>query len=256
MSFTVENLEFYLLVLMRISAFVLTAPFFNYSSIPARMKAALSLVLTIVVIQTLPVIPLSYIGVLGFSILVLKETVVGLILGFLCNVCFYIINFAGQIMDMEMGLAMASLYDPATNVQITVTGNMYSYFVMLMLVVTNSHYYIIRAITDSFSYFNVGQAVFQNGIEGIIMDFMGNYFLIAVRICLPIFCCMMLINVILGVLTRAAPQMNMFVVGIQIKVLAGLVVLVLIMQTLPTVSDFVFTEMKELVSQAIRAFTP
>lgn len=256
MSFTVENLEFYLLVLMRISAFVLTAPFFNYSSIPARMKAALSLMLTIVVIQTLPVIPLSYIGVLGFSILVLKETVVGLILGFLCNVCFYIINFAGQIMDMEMGLAMASLFDPATNVQITVTGNMYNYFVMLMLVVTNSHYYIIRAITDSFSYFNVGQAVFQNGIEGIIMDFMGNYFLIAVRICLPIFCCMMIINVVLGVLTRAAPQMNMFVVGIQIKVLAGLVVLVLIMQMLPTVSDFVFTEMKELVSQAIRAFTP
>ncbi len=256
MSFTVENLEFYLLVLMRISAFVLTAPFFNYNSIPARMKAALSLVLTIVVIQTLPVIPLSYIGVLGFSILVLKETVVGMILGFLCNVCFYIINFAGHVMDMEMGLAMASLFDPATNVQITVTGNIYNYFVMLMLVVTNSHYYIIRAITDSFSYFNVGQAVFQNGIEGIIMDFMGNYFLIAVRICLPIFCCMMLINVILGVLTRAAPQMNMFVVGIQIKVLAGLVVLVLIMQTLPTVSDFIFTEMKELVSQAIRAFTP
>ena len=251
MSFTVENLEFYLLVLMRISAFVLTAPFFNYNSIPARMKAALSLVLTIVVIQTLPVIPLSYIGVLGFSILVLKETVVGMILGFLCNVCFYIINFAGHVMDMEMGLAMASLFDPATNVQITVTGNIYNYFVMLMLVVTNSHYYIIRAITDSFSYFNVGQAVFQNGIEGIIMDFMGNYFLIAVRICLPIFCCMMLINVILGVLTR-----NMFVVGIQIKVLAGLVVLVLIMQTLPTVSDFIFTEMKELVSQAIRAFTP
>lgn len=256
MSFTVENLEFYLLVLMRISAFVLTAPFFNYNSIPARMKAALSLVLTIVVIQTLPVIPLSYIGVLGFSILVLKETVVGMILGFLCNVCFYIINFAGHVMDMEMGLAMASLFDPATNVQITVTGNIYNYFVMLMLVVTNSHYYIIRAIIDSFSYFNVGQAVFQNGIEGIIMDFMGNYFLIAVRICLPIFCCMMLINVILGVLTRAAPQMNMFVVGIQIKVLAGLVVLVLIMQTLPTVSDFIFTEMKELVSQAIRAFTP
>ena len=256
MSFTVENLEFYLLVLMRISAFVLTAPFFNYNSIPARMKAALSLVLTIVVIQTLPIIPLSYIGVLGFSILVLKETVVGMILGFLCNVCFYIINFAGHVMDMEMGLAMASLFDPATNVQITVTGNIYNYFVMLMLVVTNSHYYIIRAITDSFSYFNVGQAVFQNGIEGIIMDFMGNYFLIAVRICLPIFCCMMLINVILGVLTRAAPQMNMFVVGIQIKVLAGLVVLVLIMQTLPTVSDFIFTEMKELVSQAIRAFTP
>ncbi|MCH5264884.1 MAG: flagellar biosynthetic protein FliR [Lachnospiraceae bacterium] len=256
MSFTVENLEFYLLVLMRISAFVMAAPFFNYNAIPTRMKAAISFMLTLVVIQTLPVISLSYTGVLGFAVLVLKETVVGLILGFLCNVCFYIINFAGQIMDMEMGLAMASIYDPSTNVQITVTGNMYNYFVMLLLVVTNTHYYIIRAIIDSFSYFNVGQAVFGNGIEGIIMDFLGNYFLIAIRICLPIFCCMMLINVILAVLTRAAPQMNMFVVGIQIKVMAGLIVLIFMIQTLPTVSDFIFTEMKEIVSQAIRAFSP
>lgn len=256
MKFTVENMEYYLLVVMRISAFVMSAPFFNYRAVPIRMKAAISILLSIVVIQVTPVVTVSYAGMFGFSVLVLKETVIGLILGFMCNVCFYIVNFAGQIMDMQMGLSMANMYDPTTNVQITITGNIYNYFLMLMLVATNMHYYIIRAITDSFSYFNVGQAVFRDGLKDIMIDFMGNYFLIAIRIVLPVFCCMLLINVILGVLTKAAPQMNMFSIGLQIEVFVGVIILILLVQTLPAVSDFIFTEMKEIVTQVIHAFAP
>ena len=257
MRFTVENMEFYLLVLVRMSAFVLSAPFLNYSAIPVRMKAGISILLSIVVIQVIPVVPLSYSGIVGFSVLVLKETVVGLVLGFMCNVCFYIVSFSGQIMDMQMGLSMANMYDPATNIQVTVTGNIYNYFLMLMLVVTNMHYYIIRAITDSFRYFNVGEAIVRTDVlKNLIVDFMANYFLIAVRIVLPVFCCMLMINVILGVLTKAAPQMNMFAVGIQIKVVVGIIILILLVQTLPTVSDFIFQEMKEVITNVVHSFSP
>ena len=256
MSFTIQNMEFYLLVLMRISGFVFMAPFFSYSSIPVRMKAAASFILAIVAIQMVPVVSVSYQGVFGFSIIVLKETAVGMILGFMCNLCFYIINFAGQLIDMELGLSMANMFDPATNVQVTVTGNIYNYFVMLMLVVTNMHYYIIRAIFDSFSYFNVGKAVFRTSLKEIMVDFVANYFLIAVRIVLPIFCCMLIINVVLGVLAKAAPQMNMFVVGIQIKVLVGLILLLILVQTIPSVSDFIFSEMRDVITQVIHGFQP
>ena len=256
MSFTIENMEYCLMVIARVSAFVMTAPFFNYNSIPARMKAAISIMLSILVIQIHPPAAISYTGMIGYSILVVKEIVVGLILGFMCNLCMHIVNFAGQLMDMEMGLSMANMFDPATNVQITVTGNIYNYFMMLLLVVTNMHYYIIRAVFDSFAYFNVGEAVYRGSLKDIMVDFMVNYFIIAFRIVLPIFCCMLIINVVLGVLARAAPQMNMFVVGIQIKVLAGLAMLVVLVQTLPTVSDFIFSEMKDVMSQVIRSFTP
>lgn len=256
MSFTIENMEYCLMVIARVSAFVMTAPFFNYNSIPARMKAAISIMLSILVIQIHPPAAISYTGMIGYSILVVKEIVVGLILGFMCKLCMHIVNFAGQLMDMEMGLSMANMFDPATNVQITVTGNIYNYFMMLLLVVTNMHYYIIRAVFDSFAYFNVGEAVYRGSLKDIMVDFMVNYFIIAFRIVLPIFCCMLIINVVLGVLARAAPQMNMFVVGIQIKVLAGLAMLVVLVQTLPTVSDFIFSEMKDVMSQVIRSFTP
>jgi flagellar biosynthetic protein FliR len=128
---------------------------------------------------------------------------------------------------------------------------------MLTLVVTNMHYYIIRAITDSFNYFNIGEAVIRTDVlKNLMVDFMANYFLIAVRIVLPVFCCMLLINVILGVLTKAAPQMNMFAVGIQIKVIVGIILLIILVQTLPTVSDFIFGEMKKVITDVIQAFTP
>lgn len=257
MTFTLENLEFYLLILVRVSGFIMTAPFFSYSSVPMRIRAAMSVFMSLVVIQITPVIALEYTGVFGYSVLLLKETMLGVTLGLMCSMCFYIINLAGQLMDMEMGLSMASMFDPMTNMQISVTGNLYNYLLMLMLVVTNMHYYIIRAIVDSFSYFNVGKAIFDTvSLKTVLLDFMVNYFIIAIRIVLPVFCCMLLINVVLGVLAKAAPQMNMFVVGIQIKVMAGLIILVLMVQSFPMVSDYIFGEMKDIMSQVIRIFTP
>ena len=241
MTFTLEHLEFYLLILMRVSGFIMTAPFFSYSSVPMRIRAAMSVFMSLVVIQVTPVVDLTYSGVLGL----------------MCSMCFYIINLAGQLMDMEMGLSMANMFDPMVNMQFSVTGSLYNYLLMLMLVVTNMHYYIIRAIVDSFSYFNVGKAVFDTvSLKNIVVDFIANYFIIAVRIVLPVFCCMLLINVVLGVLAKAAPQMNRFVVGMQIKVLAGLAVLVIVIQSFPMVSDYIFGEMKDVITQVIHLFTP
>lgn len=257
MTFTVENLEFYLLVLVRVSALVMTAPFFSYNSIPMRVRAAMSVFLSLICISITPVIPLHYVGVVGYSVLILKEMLLGITLGLMCNMCFHIVSFSGQLMDMEMGLSMASMFDPMTNSQISVTGNLYNYALMLMMVVTNMHYYIIRAIADSFSYFNVGKAVVPIlSLKNLVVDFIGNYFIIAVRIVLPVFCCMLLINVVLGVLAKAAPQMNMFVVGLQIKVLVGLIILVLVIQSFPMVADYIFGEMKQIITNVIHIFTP
>lgn len=256
MNITVENLEFYLLILIRISSFIMSAPFFSYHTIPVRVKLALSIVLSLVMIPVVPVVELEYMGILGYSALVIQEVTVGIILGFMCNICMYIVGFAGQLIDIEIGLSMANLFDPLTNISVTVTGNMYTYLVMLVMMATNMHYFILRAILDTFSYFNVGQAVFHGNAIEMAISFMGNYFVIGFRIVLPIFACMLIINVVLGVLSRAAPQMNMFVVGIQVKVLVGILVLLIIIPTISTVANFVFDIMKDTVTQIYNAFLP
>lgn len=256
MNFTVENLEFYLLVLVRISSFVMVAPFFSLQAIPLNWKFAISLVLSIVVIQSIPAVSLEYTGIIGFSALVLKECAVGLILGYMCNICMYIVSFAGQLIDMEMGLSMASMFDPLTSIQISVTGNMYTYLVMLVMMATNMHHYVVRAILETFGFFTVGQAVFNGNLTQMAIDFMANYFVIGFRIVLPIFASMLVINVVLGVLSRATPQMNMFVVGIQIKVLVGILLLLIVVSMIPTVTDFIFQQMKDVVIDVYRSFTP
>lgn len=256
MSFTVENLEFYLLILIRISSFIMTAPFFSYQTIPTKHKAAISIVFSIVAIQTVSVIDLDYTGVIGYAALVLREAVVGLVLGFMCNICMYIVSFSGQLMDMEMGLSMANMFDPLTRIQVSISGNMYTYLVMLVMLISNMHYYVLRAILDSFQYFNVGQAVFDGNLVETAVEFMANYFMIGFRIVLPVFACMLVLNVVLGVLSRAAPQMNMFVVGMQLKVIVGILVLLIIVPTIPTVTNFVFETMQEFVAGMYQAFTP
>ncbi len=256
MDFTIENLEFYLMVLIRISSFVLAAPFFSYQAIPVKVKLAASILLTIVTVQVIPVVELNYVGIIGYSLLIIKEAVIGLILGFMCNICLYIVTFSGQIMDMEMGLSMINIFDSQTHVQISVTGNLYYYLVMLLMLVSNMHYYVLRAILDSFRLFNVGQAVFTGSLPEMAITFMGNYFLIGFRIVLPVFACMLIINIVLGVLSRAAPQMNMFVVGMQVKVLVGIIILLIIIPTISTVADFVFGTMKDTIADVYRALTP
>ena len=256
MSFTIEHVEFYLLVLIRITSFVIGAPFFGYQTIPMKIRLSIGMLLSLVAFQTVPVVELHYVGVLGFSVLVLKEMMVGLILGFMCNMCTYIISFAGQLMDMEMGLSMASTFDPLTNIQVSISGNMYLYLVMLMMLISNLHYKIVQAILDTFTYFNVGQAVFDGNLQETAIEFIANFFLVGFRIVLPIFACMLVINVVLGVLSRAIPQMNMFVVGIQIKVLVGIVLLLIIVPTVPTITNFVVETMQEIVVKLYNAFTP
>ena len=256
MSFTIEHVEFYILVLIRITSFVIGAPFFGYQTIPMKIRLSIGMILSLVAFQTVPVVELHYVGVLGFSVLVLKEMMVGLILGFMCNMCTYIISFAGQLMDMEMGLSMASTFDPLTNIQVSISGNMYLYLVMLMMLISNLHYKIVQAILDTFTYFNVGQAVFDGNLQETAIEFIANFFLVGFRIVLPIFACMLVINVVLGVLSRAIPQMNMFVVGIQIKVLVGIVLLLIIVPTVPTITNFVVETMQEIVVKLYNAFTP
>ena len=101
MTFTLEHLEFYLLILMRVSGFIMTAPFFSYSSVPMRIRAAMSVFMSLVVIQVTPVVDLTYSGVFGYSALVLKESMIGVVLGLMCSMCFYIINLAGQFVQLS-----------------------------------------------------------------------------------------------------------------------------------------------------------
>lgn len=251
MTFTLESFELFFLILVRISGFVYTAPLFSLKSVPARVKVGFSIFLSVLLYYTIPLSATDYIGVIGFSILLVKETIAGALMGLFSNIAYHILAFAGRIIDMEIGFSMVNQLDPISMVQTSITSNLYGYLILLMMVITNLHHYFLRAVIDSYQVIGLGEAVFPPTMYKLMLRFIIDYFIIAMRIVLPIFASILVVNMILGILAKVAPQMNMFVIGIQLKVFVGLIVLYLIIGHVPSVADYIFNEMMELLKAVI-----
>ncbi len=248
LSFSFLDLEYFLLILVRVSCFVFIAPFFSMNNTPAQVRIVISVFTAALLYTSLtPADGVLYSTVLEYAVIVLKEAAVGFIIGFSGTICTAIVNFAGSIVDMETGLSMVTLMDPASREQTSITGVVYQNVLMLMLIVSGMYRYILGALADSFLLIPVNGAVFRGeNLVAVMTRFVGDYISIGFRICLPVFCVILLLNVILGVLAKVSPQMNMFAVGIQLKIIVGLCVLFLTTGMLSDASGFIFTEIKEL----------
>lgn len=248
LSFSLVTFEYFLMILVRVASFVAVAPFFGMNNTPNRVKVGFSVMVALLLYQILPKSSLDYEGVFGFAVIIVREGITGLLIGFAANVCNSIILLAGNMIDMEIGLSMAMEYDPMTKTQVNITGQLYNYFILMLLIVTDMHHYILRAVVDSFELIPIGKQVFNwEHIYTSFLTYVGDMFVIAFRIILPVFIVMMILNAVLGIMAKVAPQMNMFAVGMQMKILIGFLILFLTIRLLPNVSNFIFTEMKKLI---------
>ena len=252
-SFSIYDLEFFLLILVRVTCFVYVAPFFSMRNTPANVRIAMSFFTSLLLYQALtPTEAVTYSTLTGYTVIVLKEAVVGLLIGFAANICTTIVNFAGSIADMETGLSMVTLMDPTSRESTSITGVLYQYVLMFMLIATGMYRYLFGALADTFILVPVNGAVLRaESLMNSMLVFLTEYIIIGFRIVLPIFCSILLLNAVLGVLAKVAPQMNMFAVGIQLKVLVGLSVLFLTASMLPGIADFVFEEMKKMIDSFV-----
>ena len=184
----------------------------------------------------------------------LCEGITGLLIGLAANICNSIVLFAGNLIDMDIGLSMATEFNPEMGTEMTLTGNLYYYLVLLLLTASNMHQYLIRAVCDSFSVIPIGNPNFNwEHLAGAMTRYMGDMFVLGFRIFLPFFACIMILNCVLGIMAKVAPQMNMFAVGIQLKVLTGLSILFLTTGMLPRLSELLFTEMKTMMVAFVEA---
>lgn len=255
-SFPLEELEYYLLILTRVSLFIFAAPFFGQDrNVPRRVRVMLSVFIAFLLYEVLsPHVYVEYSTVIEYGCYVIKEALCGVLLGASAQFCMMIANFAGQLVDMETGLSMVSLMDPSSGQQVTITATLYNYAFMLLFLVTGMYQYLLGALAESFTLIPIGNINFQLDImyQGII-SFLAQYILIGFQVMIPIFCTILIVNCLLGVMAKVSPQMNMFAVGIQIKLLAGLGVLFMTCTMLPKASNFIFNEMKIMTVSLVRA---
>ncbi len=245
----IEELEYFLLIMTRITCFVMVAPFFSISGVPARVKIGMSLFISILVYYaTMPHVYIQYDTVFEMGTLIIKEAMTGLVIGFGADLCSRAVSFAGHVMDMEMGLAMANQFDPITRENTSNTGVLYHNLVLLLMIISGMYRYFVSALAETFTLIPVGKAVFNmDHLLDSFVRFLSDFMLIGMRIALPVFCTIMLLNAVLGILAKVAPQMNMFAVGIQLKVFTGLAVLFVTIGLLPDMSNLIFEQMKRVI---------
>ena len=254
LSISTSELEYFLLIFIRMTAFLHLAPFYGEQSIPSRVKVTLGLFLAYLVYTiSEPVAPV-YDTVTEYAILVIKEVTVGLLIGLAAMICMQIVSFAGRLIDMEIGLSAASLMDPSFHESMTVSGMFLKYIFSFLLITSGMYQYIIKAMIETYTLIPITGAKFAIGnLMASFTGFMAQYFVIGFQIALPVFCVIMVMNVVLGILAKVAPQLNLFAVGMQIKILAGLGILYLSMWLVPVAAELLFTEMKRMIVSIVEA---
>ncbi len=254
-SFSIAHLEYYLAIFVRVMGAMAFAPIFGNRAVTRRVRIFIGIACALAIFTANPYVSLGYTTFLEYTVLLLKELVVGITIGFMSNVTLSIINAAGQFIDREIGFSMVSEFDQSMNSEITITAEFYNMLVMVIMLCSNMHYFILSALSDSFQLIPLGQVAIDTGtLYDTMIQYIGDYFIIAIRIALPVMIAIMLLNVVLGVLAKTAPQMNMFVIGIQLKIFLGFAVLFVTIGFLPTITEYIFEEMQTIVTNVIKAF--
>jgi flagellar biosynthesis protein FliR len=232
MSIPLDNLfaswDVFLLVLVRISGMFMLSPVFGRRNIPNAYKTAFAFLVSLIAVQsvTLPDAVL-YTSLMSFILMVGKELLIGLAMGFISYMVFSAIYVAGQLIDMRIGFGMVNVFDPISNVQVPITADFYVVLATLFIFITNSHHLIFLTITQSFQLLPLGETTFTVDLLGQTIRLFGVLFSIGFRIAAPVTVAILVTDMALGIISKSVPQMNVFMLGLPVKLLMGLVVMYL-----------------------------
>jgi len=248
------NVDVFMAVFVRVMAFFLILPIFSGQSIPVPLRLVFSLSLALLGFVSGAVTLPEYSPTLwGYGVLLLQEFMIGLILGLVVTMFFSIFHFIGQLIDFQMGFGMANVLDPFGQTQIPITGNFYYLVVSLLFIATGSLQFVIGVFFDSFNQLALGEAVVLGNaaLAEIVIDIIIQYFRTGLRLALPVVGTIIIVDVVLGILVKAVPQMNVFVVGLPIKVMMGLAIIFLTMPFIATAFDDIFVEIVQYMEAVI-----
>jgi flagellar biosynthesis protein FliR len=222
-----EQIEAFILVFLRVSAIVSTIPVISDTSVPVRVKAALSILISLIVFPVvLPKIP----HLANYQLLILMyrmagEVMIGLIIGFSARLIFAGIQLAGDMIGFQMGLSIANVIDPVTSEQVSIITDLQYLIAMLVFLAVDAHHIFLSAIVQSYNIVSPLAFHFSGQLMQYIFDFSRDIFVIAVKLGAPVIAVMLFTNVGLGIVARTVPQINIFIVGFPLQIATGLIFL-------------------------------
>lgn len=237
-----QRLDLLLLLFMRTMGLFATAPIWSNRLVPVQLRVALAFATAMVIFPlfTPPVMPPT---LLGLAPMALQELLVGMIIGFVSALTLAAVQLAGQLLDLSMGISIANVLDPATNTQMPILGNFLYILAILVFFTINGHHVLLQSIMDSYVLVPVGKVVMTTSLSEAMVGMAGNLFILGFKIAAPVLAAVFLTTVALGILNRAVPQMNVFVVGLPVQLAMGIFILMVVLPLYVTFLQVVFRGM-------------
>ncbi len=255
-SLITNNFDYALLLFLRVSGLVWPSPIFGRRTVPSLVKIIFICSLSFIFLLTFPAPEdgIVYGTVLEYILVCVKELLFGLAMGFVTTFFFNLVYSAGQIMDMQIGFGIVSVYDIQNNSQVPVMGNILNIVLVIVFFCVNGHLKLIAILHATFSKIPIGHVMLSVDFVTVMLEVFSLTFVLAIMVAMPILAAGIILEVAMGVLIRSVPQMNMFVVGIPVKILVGLLILLMSMPIFVNFSNTIFTEMFQSIEKVFSTF--
>lgn len=225
---------------LRLSAFLLAAPLFGARSVPVRVRITVAVVMTALLVPALPAPPaLDMLSPLGLLTAV-QQVGIGLLGGFLLQLFLAALTFAGELISLGMGLGFASLVDPQNGVSIPILSQLYLMLALLLMLAFDGHLLLLQLLARSFTTLPVAPVGLQFADFRAVAGFITDMFALGLLVALPAVTVLLVVNLAFAVVSRAAPQLNLFAIGFPVSLLVGLLIVLLTLPALPGQWDGIF----------------
>ncbi len=247
MTFDMNQYLIFLLASCRTAGVIFFNPIFGRQGVPNIMKVGLSLAIALYAVFNLGMVQVINYSAIEFIGAMLQGFIIGIVIGFIMQMFLSVFQLGGQLIDMQMGLSMASMYDPATRANVTVTGNVLTSMYVLIFFVSNAHLALFSVVIQSFQILPLGIGNVSDRVGVYIIELMYYIFIYAIQVAIPIIVTELISEFAVGILMRLVPNINVFVINIQIKIMIGFVV---IFTLIPALANFM-TRMNLLMMEKI-----
>ncbi|WP_026892812.1 flagellar biosynthetic protein FliR [Lacrimispora aerotolerans] len=240
------------LIFMRMSGFILLNPILGRKNIPVQVKAGMVMVFTLLIYSFSSAQVPEPVNSIEYSVLLMKEFAMGYAVGFVIDLFFLVITFAGSIIDYQMGLSMATIFDPQSNAQIALSGSLYHTYFMLLFFAVDGHLALFKLLITSAEFVPYGQVVLGPQVAWAMIEVFIQCMIMAVKFSFPIVAIEFLVEIAVGILMKIIPQINIFVVNIQAKLIVGLLMLIFLFSPMSDYLGDIISQMLLTVQHIIK----
>ena len=225
-NFTLDDIYRILLLMFRTGAFIMTVPVFGHVAIPRMVRLGLIGLITFFIFPAPLVSAIQLPATMAnLTLVIMSELLMGILMGFAVVLIFSAVQFAGHMIGLNMGLAVANIFDPMSAGQISIIGEFYYFFSLIVYLLINGHHYLILALAQSFTLVPVGAAVFNPELATHLTDITFMVFVTGIKLAAPALITLFIMNAVLGIVSRTVPQMNVFIVGFPLAIGVGLAII-------------------------------